>query len=90
MKNQPGPKKLSIHARREENYVFIDISDTGPGISKDKVHQLFKPFYTTKPQGTGLGLILSRNLALKMGGNLEFLENSRGTGAHFRLSLPCT
>ncbi len=90
MKNQPGPKKLSIHARREGNYVFIDISDTGPGISKDKVHQLFKPFYTTKPQGTGLGLILSRNLALKMGGNLEFLENSRGTGAHFRLSLPCT
>lgn len=87
---QVQDKSLFIVIRRASQEVLIDIQDSGPGIPDDKVHQLFKPFFTTKPQGTGLGLVLSRNLALKMGGNLEFLENNSGSGAHFRLSLPCS
>lgn len=81
-----GELRLTISA--DEKHVILDVQDNGPGIPKDKASQLFKPFFTTKSQGTGLGLVLSRNLALKMGGNLEYLVNNNSTGAHFRLTLP--
>lgn len=80
--------QLNFLISKNDSQVMIDISDTGPGIPDDKVSQLFKPFFTTKSQGTGLGLVLSRNLAVKMGGNLEYLGNNSGQGTHFRLTLP--
>lgn len=80
--------KLDIRISRDEHTVFIDVSDNGPGIPTDKATQLFKPFFTTKTQGTGLGLVLSRNLALKIGGNLEYKGSGDSTGACFRLTLP--
>ncbi len=80
--------RLRIHC--DDRSVYIDVVDSGPGISSDHQGQLFKPFFTTKNQGTGLGLVLSRNLAIKMGGNLEHLVNNSGKGAHFRLTLPRT
>jgi len=82
------PKELKLTIHTNDQKVFIDVQDSGPGISEGQVTQLFKPFFTTKPQGTGLGLVLSRNLALKMGGNLEYLDNNGGKGALFRLTLP--
>lgn len=88
MKNMQSPKELSLIISSDDRMVNIDVEDNGPGIPKDKVTQLFKPFFTTKSQGTGLGLVLSRNLALKMGGNLEYLDNNNVKGAHFRLTLP--
>lgn len=88
MKTNAGAKELHISASSDEKQVFVDIRDTGPGIPADKLSNLFKPFFTTKTQGTGLGLVLSRNLALKMGGNLEYIVNNSGVGAHFRLTLP--
>jgi two-component system NtrC family sensor kinase len=81
-------KSIRLEVSSNQEYVFIDVCDSGPGIPEDKVSQLFKPFFTTKTQGTGLGLVLSRNLAVKMGGNLEFLINNSAKGAHFRLTLP--
>ena len=90
MKNMEGPKELKLIISGHDKDVHIDVIDNGPGISQDKHCQLFKPFFTTKTQGTGLGLVLSRNLALKMGGNLEYLVNNSGIGAHFRLTLPKT
>lgn len=82
------PKRLSFDISSDNSVINIDIKDSGIGIPKDKLSSLFKPFFTTKSQGTGLGLVLSRNLALKMGGNLEYLDNNELTGAHFRLTLP--
>jgi two-component system NtrC family sensor kinase len=84
--NQRGELDLVIH--QDKDVIYIDVSDSGPGIPEDKVCELFKPFFTTKPQGTGLGLVLSRNLAVKMGGNLEYLVNNSSKGAKFRLTLP--
>jgi two-component system NtrC family sensor kinase len=90
MKNMTTPRELKLVISIEDKNVYIDVIDNGPGIAEDKSSQLFKPFFTTKTQGTGLGLVLSRNLALKMGGNLEYLVNNNRKGAHFRLTLPRT
>jgi two-component system, NtrC family, sensor kinase len=83
-----GNGELQIRVGCSAGEVQIDIIDDGPGIPADKTGNLFKPFFTTKHQGTGLGLLLSRNLALKMGGKLEYLGNGPLNGAHFRLTLP--
>ncbi|HXH73981.1 MAG TPA: HAMP domain-containing sensor histidine kinase [Bacteriovoracaceae bacterium] len=83
-----GEIKISVGSG--EKCLFVDVQDNGPGIPPELISSLFKPFFTTKIQGTGLGLVLSRNLALKMGGNLEYLVNNSHKGAHFRLTLPTT
>ena len=90
MKSNTEAKELKIIINSDEGAVYVDVIDSGPGIPADKLSNLFKPFFTTKSQGTGLGLVLSRNLALKMGGNLEYLVNNSGKGAQFRLTLPRT
>ena len=90
MKNMTTPRELNLSVSSSDGQIFIDVFDNGPGIPEDKLSQLFKPFFTTKSQGTGLGLVLSRNLAVKMGGNLEYLVNNNHKGAHFRLTLPRT
>ncbi len=88
MRSQQVRAELTIDVTLLDSIVQINIIDNGPGIPEDKVTNLFKPFYTTKAQGTGLGLVLSRNLAQKMGGNLEYIFNRNQKGAYFRLTLP--
>ncbi len=90
MRGQPERATLGISVSIHDSNVLIDVRDNGPGIPGDKSINLFKPFFTTKLQGTGLGLVLSRNLTIKMGGNLEYLPNKNEKGAQFRLTLPIT
>ncbi len=87
LKGVNSRKEITINIDSDEKNIFVDVIDNGPGIPENKLSELFKPFFTTKSQGTGLGLVLSRNLALKMGGNLEYIPNSN-KGAHFKLTLP--
>lgn len=79
--------EIFLNISHDNEFLIIDIIDNGPGIEEEKISQLFKPFFTTKPQGTGLGLVLSRNLAVKMGGNLQYCSSNKG-GAHFKLTIP--
>ena len=89
LKGINSQKEITINIDSNEKNIIVDVIDNGPGIPENKLSELFKPFFTTKSQGTGLGLVLSRNLALKMGGNLEYIPNLN-KGAHFKLTLPRT
>lgn len=88
MRSHTITPEMNLNITFDDRMIFIDIADNGPGIKGDSLVQLFKPFFTTKTQGTGLGLVLSRNLALKMGGNLEYLDHNSLIGGRFRLTLP--
>ena len=58
--------------------VYIDVADTGPGIAEHVVDMIFVPFFTTKQQGSGIGLSLSRQIMLNHGGDLVYLAKAQG------------
>ena len=66
--------------------VVIEVHDSGPGLSEEQGQHLFEAFYTTKPDGTGLGLAVSRELIAEMGGTLTYKNGS--PGATFVIELP--
>lgn len=83
------PGVLSIHTFQDESSVFIEVCDTGPGISQEHQNQLFQPFFTTKAmgQGTGLGLSFSRSVVERFGGHLSYQDHIP-QGACFVIELP--
>lgn len=86
---QEGRPEPHIRIALDEGPGVIDltISDDGPGISANMAAQLFTPFATDKPQGLGLGLVISRDIARDFGGELNVLPPAEGRGAAFRLTL---
>jgi two-component system, NtrC family, nitrogen regulation sensor histidine kinase NtrY len=83
---QENGGKASIGWSRQDSYLNVWVADEGPGISNTA--NLFVPFFTTKQGGTGIGLVLSRQIAEAHGGTLT-LENRRDvTGCEARLRLP--
>jgi len=67
--------------------VHVAVTDDGPGIPEDVLPKLFLPFYTTKPDGTGLGLAVVQKIAVNLGGGAE-ARNLPGGGAEFILTVP--
>ena len=63
---------------------YLEVADRGPGIKPDKVEQIFEPFYTSQPGGTGLGLYISRELAERNGAALRYQPRAGG-GSVFRI-----
>ena len=80
--------KITIRARQLETVVFITVKDNGRGIPAAEIKNLFKPFYTTKPKGTGLGLVMIKKMMAKMNGEVEITSNE-GSGTAVNLFLPC-
>jgi PAS domain S-box-containing protein len=74
-------------ARDASSGVTVEVRDTGPGVDPADVDRLFEAFYTTKPEGIGMGLSISRSIIEAHGGRLEVTPNVP-QGAVFRLSLP--
>ncbi len=65
----------------------LSISDNGSGILADKLKDVFRPFYTTKAEGTGLGLYITKQLVEKIRGRID-VESELGRGTTFIVSLP--
>ncbi len=78
---------LDVCLAAADGQAQIIFTDTGPGISPELKEQVFRPFFTTKPQGTGLGLSVSRELVTRMGGTLS-LATGPGSGVRAIVSLP--
>jgi len=76
-------------SQQDEQFVCVEISDTGKGIPEDDLAHIFNPFFTTKPvgQGTGLGLSLSYSMVEKHGGELS-VTSEVGVGTVFSMILP--
>ena len=77
---------IKLKGYKEKGMVKIEVSDTGMGISHDVIENIFVPFFTTKKDGSGIGLSLSRQILRKHGGNLEVIS-SEGEGATFIITL---
>ena len=82
-----GPRAVTVTIRRRDKGVKVDVSDSGPGISTEARGSLFSPFFTTKPDGTGLGLSLSRTIVEAHGGRLT-LECGDPGRTTFTMELP--
>jgi len=81
-------KKLNISScEKRSGEVSVSLSDKGVGCDSEVVERLFEPFYTTKPNGLGIGLGISQSIIEAHGGRL-FLESSSGAGTTFCFTLP--
>jgi len=72
---------------REGNTISAQISDNGQGIPSDKIYKIFTPFFTTKEEGSGLGLAFVHRIVKDHGGNIS-VTSSEGKGATFLVTLP--
>ncbi len=80
---------IDIRASMDDDVLTIEIRDNGPGVPPDRVHGIFRPFYTSKPSGSGIGLSLARQVMQAHGGTLTLISPSP---AIFRARVPraCT
>ncbi|MDW3193420.1 MAG: sensor histidine kinase [Cytophagales bacterium] len=81
---EEGSIKLSIYPVADK--VHMDVSDNGPGVKPEHLHQIFIPFYTTKETGSGIGLALSRKIVKAHGGSIGY-ERVGGMESRFRIIL---
>jgi C4-dicarboxylate-specific signal transduction histidine kinase len=80
-------RELLIRTANENSSVMVQVEDSGPGLNAFEAERVFEPFYTTKSQGLGMGLSISRSIIEKYGGHLSARpRNSRG--AIFEFALP--
>jgi C4-dicarboxylate-specific signal transduction histidine kinase len=88
MKGRTAAAELTIKSQRDGNdKLLLSVSDTGAGFASEQPDQVFRAFYTTKPDGTGMGLTISRSIIESHGGRLWATANS-GPGATFQFTLP--
>ena len=89
MKEVDAARRLAVKSHRtEEEEVLVSVSDTGVGLPPQQADQLFNAFFTTKPNGTGMGLRISRSIVESHGGRLWAEDNSpRGASFHFALPM---
>jgi PAS domain S-box-containing protein len=85
MKDSGG--ELTVKSQLQDGQLQFSVSDTGVGLPAEKMDQIFSAFFTTKPQGSGMGLAISRSIVESHGGQLWASDNS-GRGATFHFTLP--
>jgi signal transduction histidine kinase len=83
----PGGGQLRIAARANEEALQVEIHDTGSGIPAKLLDRIWEPFFTTKDEGNGLGLAITRSILWDIGGEMR-IESEEGKGTSVFLSLP--
>jgi signal transduction histidine kinase len=85
MKDSGG--ELTVKSQLQDGHLQFSVSDTGVGLPTEKMDQIFSAFFTSKPQGSGMGLAISRSIVESHGGRLWATAND-GRGATFHFILP--
>jgi len=79
--------KVSVHHNKENKALVIEVQDTGSGISQDDLDKVLDPYFTTKPEGTGLGLALAYKIIDEHKGSIHF-ASIQGNGTSVTVTLP--
>ena len=87
MEDSPAEKKLSVSVHREQEMLVIKINDSGRGIPPEDLDKVLDPYFTTKPEGTGLGLALAYKIIDEHKGTIGF-SSADGEGTTVTVSLP--
>jgi signal transduction histidine kinase len=87
MREEPPPHRLEIHTALEGDMVELRVCDSGGGIPPDAVGRIFEPYFTTKPEGTGLGMAIVYRIVTEHGGIVDAGNRPEG-GARIRIRLP--
>jgi signal transduction histidine kinase len=85
MKDSGG--ELTVQSELQDSQLQFSVTDTGVGLPTEMMDQIFSAFFTTKPQGSGMGLAISRSIVESHGGRLWAAGND-GRGATFHFTLP--
>jgi signal transduction histidine kinase len=83
----PEGGTLTLVGRSDGGTVYLEVIDTGAGIAPEAMAKLFRPFHTTKPDGSGLGLATTRKIVMAHGGTIE-AQSEPGRGTKFTIALP--
>lgn len=87
MDAMPQGGTLTLRTRQEGDLSYLEVSDTGTGLTPEECERLFTPYYTSKPHGTGLGLAIVQSVISDHGGRISVRSES-GRGATFVIELP--
>jgi signal transduction histidine kinase len=79
--------RIEVAAAVAGDLLSVVVKDSGPGIPAEKLASIFEPYFTTKPEGSGLGLWIAQQIVTAHGGSLK-AQNAAGGGAVFTLTLP--
>ena len=79
--------RLRIRTDLDDTHVVLQFTDTGGGMSAENLSRVFEPYFTTKPSGTGLGLLIVRRIVREHGGELS-IKSSEGKGLTLTIRLP--
>ena len=87
MDAMPQGGTLTLRTRQDRDFSYVEISDTGMGLTPEECERLFTPYYTSKPHGTGLGLAIVQSVISDHGGTISVRSES-GKGTTFVIELP--
>jgi signal transduction histidine kinase len=87
MKTMEAGKNIAVASFVEGDHIIIEVSDSGPGVSQENRNKILDPYFTTKHEGTGIGLSLCHRIITDHGGSLTVSDSELG-GAEFRIEIP--
>ncbi len=89
LENGRGARSVLIHtSRKDADTIIVEVKDSGGGVSKESIPKLFSSFFTSKPDGLGMGLCISRSIVESHGGRIDIKNNSyRGITFYFTIPV---